>query len=599
MACSSDSSSGGGNGADPNPAPNNSQISSNNDPANNNQPGNNDPANNAGGDDPDAPTPEELEREIFLEELYEAGGMVDLRVDMEVEDWDRLRHQARSIDKILGPGCDQSPSPSVTTYFPATVSVNGVEEANVGVKTKGFLGSINPLRPSIKVKWNEYEDKDLYGVTHMTFNNNNQDPSALHQCLAYHLFNKAGIPAPRCNLARVHVNGQDMGIYTHLEPIKKPFLRRTFGDDSGSLFEGALSDFLPGRAVTFERKTQKDRDDLDEIQALIDALDVEDDALFASLGEVLDLDAFFRFWVMETMTSHWDGYAGNTNNFYVYKNPETGLLVFLPHGTDGAFQGGGQGRVARVIFASSTITSRLINHPEGKRRFLETFKTLHDEVWDLEELLSLQERWASQVELPEGVYGADNFAQASEELRIFLRSFSPALGAVAELEDLPDAEPIGTEPRCMLRAGTLELEFETAWGTLGEEDPFQTGTGGIRMDSSIPFLNFQTETLGASVGSGEDTGGRIVLVLIGSVSPSDYILLYLLTTPYQVLMGDDIRFHEVTSLGSVIYGQGERQDQIGFVSNGWLSLDEVGLEPGDVWSGRFSSDFLAPAALLP
>ena len=42
------------------------------------------------------------------------------------------------------------------------------------------------------------------------------------------MFEKAGLPAPRCNFARVSMNGEDLGIYVHVEPVKKAFLRDNF-----------------------------------------------------------------------------------------------------------------------------------------------------------------------------------------------------------------------------------------------------------------------------------------------------------------------------------------------------------------------------------
>ena len=88
--------------------------------------------------------------------------------------------------------------------------------------------------------------------------------------MAYALFRAAGLVAPRCNHAHVVVNGQDLGIYTHVEAIKKPFLARHFTSDDGNLYEGnARADFAPALQVRYERKTneldeQGQREDADE-----------------------------------------------------------------------------------------------------------------------------------------------------------------------------------------------------------------------------------------------------------------------------------------------------------------------------------------------
>ena len=96
--------------------------------------------------------------------------------------------------------------------------------------------------------------RKYHGLERLTLNNNIQDPSLVKQYLSYKLFRKAGLPAPRCNFARVHVNGQYLGVYTNVESIRKPFLKRAFNDSDGDLYEGMINDFREGMYETFEVK---------------------------------------------------------------------------------------------------------------------------------------------------------------------------------------------------------------------------------------------------------------------------------------------------------------------------------------------------------
>ncbi|GIS62194.1 MAG: hypothetical protein CM1200mP2_44190 [Planctomycetaceae bacterium] len=77
--------------------------------------------------------------------------------------------------------------------------------------------------------------------------------------MGYAFFNRAGSPACRCALARVTVNGKNLGIYSHVETVNKPLLRRGFGDDRGTLYEGTVTDFHEGWEGSFEKKVGKDR----------------------------------------------------------------------------------------------------------------------------------------------------------------------------------------------------------------------------------------------------------------------------------------------------------------------------------------------------
>jgi hypothetical protein len=58
---------------------------------------------------------------------------------------------------------------------------------------------------------------------------------------------------------------------------------------------------------------------------------------WARLEKILDLDRFISFIAMESLLVHADGYAMNRNNYRIYHDPESGKLVFMPHGMDQMF----------------------------------------------------------------------------------------------------------------------------------------------------------------------------------------------------------------------------------------------------------------------
>ena len=148
---------------------------------------------------------------------------------------------------------------------------------------------------------------------------------------------KAGLPAPRCNFARVEVNGKDYGVYAHVDSIKKPFLADRFSSDEGNLYEATVSDFRTIFRGTWEKKTNTKEDDWSDLDAAVDALKAEDEALIPVLEKVFDLEQFYTFWASEVLIGHWDGYAGNLNNTYLYADPADGRFRFIPWGVDSAF----------------------------------------------------------------------------------------------------------------------------------------------------------------------------------------------------------------------------------------------------------------------
>ena len=66
------------------------------------------------------------------------------------------------------------------------------------------------------------------GLKTLTLNNMVQDPSMVHELLAYEAFRAVGIPAPRTGYAFVRVNGADYGVYLNVETLDDVSLPRWF-----------------------------------------------------------------------------------------------------------------------------------------------------------------------------------------------------------------------------------------------------------------------------------------------------------------------------------------------------------------------------------
>src|SRR5688572_767228 len=260
-----------------------------------------------------------------LDTLYARDHLVEIAIELDPADWHELRGEGRGLfDGFLELGDETFEF----TEFAGVAIVDGQRYANVSIRKKGYLGSLSRPRPSLKLDFGEVEAasgaESGRVFERLTLNNNRGDNTRARTCLAYDLFAKAGVPTPRCNLAHVVVNGEDLGTYSNVEPIKKPMLSRNFGDDSGNLYEGQLVDFVAGDVPRFELKTDGDAADRSRLAALASALEADDATLTQRLGEVLDLERYRDFWALERLTGHWDGYAGNRNNFYLYDNPDSG-----------------------------------------------------------------------------------------------------------------------------------------------------------------------------------------------------------------------------------------------------------------------------------
>jgi len=265
-------------------------------------------------------------KKLTQADLFPADRVLDVRIQLDPDDWDKLRHQSRNLIENLHEKRKDAPIESPFEYVQADVTIDGHRFPHVGVRKKGFLGSLSETRPSLKIKLDyrtlgdRDHDGEIDGLTNLTFNNNKQDLSPVSQTMGYALFNAAGSPAPRCAFASVTVNGKHLGVYSHVESMRRPLFEREFGADKkcgrGVLYEGTVVDFHPGWEGSFEHKFGNDKCGREKIEQLIEALEQCDSTnAEEKIGKLVDLDAFYKYWAIEGLLGFWDGYSANRNNF--------------------------------------------------------------------------------------------------------------------------------------------------------------------------------------------------------------------------------------------------------------------------------------------
>lgn len=226
---------------------------------------------------------------------------------------------------------------------------------NVEIKLKGkALGSFEDLdhKAAFKLKFKKAEP--FFGLRKLTLNNMTQDPSMVHESLAYTAFAAAGVPASRSGYAYVWLNGKNYGLHLNLESLDNVSLPKIFGAPFDSktqhLYEANEygADLYPGKESRFE--VDEGEDDTSDLTALIAAVDAAAaDPLPPSLSTLVDLAEMTRMWGVEKYVGHWDGYAGEgipgeeefnehrPNNYYLYSDL-TGRFQMLPWGTDQAWE---------------------------------------------------------------------------------------------------------------------------------------------------------------------------------------------------------------------------------------------------------------------
>ncbi len=236
-------------------------------------------------------------------------------------------------------------------YTEGGVVIDGIEVASVGVRLRGKYGSFRSLngKPKFKIDFNRYvEGQRFFGLEALAFNNMVVDCSMMKEAVAAQAFAAMGVPSARVGYVRMTVNDRDYGLYLVVEVEDDRFLKRTYEDGSGNLYDGkywwdyddtyALLDFGDGVDELYELEEGTDVDHADII-AISEAYEATAGTpeYYEAMGELIDWDAWHRAWVGEQWTGHIDGYCLNTNNYRVYFDPEDGKADQVTWDHDYAF----------------------------------------------------------------------------------------------------------------------------------------------------------------------------------------------------------------------------------------------------------------------
>jgi len=439
-------------------------------------------------------------------ELYDPERILKIDLTMDPGEFARLQGEARTLastDRECVPDFEY-------TEFSASVAIDGDQMDDVIVRKKGYMGSLSPSVPSLKLDFDDlWPGRTYQNMSRMTLNNNRQDPSNARQCLAYDQFRQVGIAAPGCNYARVTVNGQDLGVFTNIEPIKKPFLARAFGDDDGNHYEAQTADFGTWLSDRFEKKTNEKENDRTDLQAVTDALALPDDQMMNVLPQLVDVDEFIRFWAVETLLGAWDSATGNANNFHIYRNPGDGLFHFIPWGADTAFRGAHPLKpLTGVLYRNFSLADRLFSMPEYRARYLAELESLLANQWNEAELLAELERIRQLTgTTPAAVASLKTFVSDRRAIIEQAIAEETPSGEVYRLEDTP---PDCSAPLTTRLTGTVKAQDGVDTGAFRFTLP-----GGQEVNASLTFAAYEVDSLVYSVDR-ESKPEVISLLLIGA-----------------------------------------------------------------------------------
>jgi hypothetical protein len=197
-----------------------------------------------------------------------------------------------------------------------------IEITNASIELRGNKKWWPDLgRMQFEISFNTYDKKGRFlGLKSILFDAARYNESMLRDRMAMQILRDAGLPAPCANNAKIMLNGEYYGLFTHLEKVDSEFLERYFEFPDGNLY----------KRDDWEKKNNEEDEDDSDIEALTKAKNI------AQLDAAMNLDEAVLEWATEAVMPDNDGAWSGGLNYFVYNDPLTGFVV-IPWDKDSTF----------------------------------------------------------------------------------------------------------------------------------------------------------------------------------------------------------------------------------------------------------------------
>jgi len=296
-------------------------------------------------------------------------------------------------------------------WVESTITFEGETFEHVGIRFKGnsslsTVASSDNDKFSFKLDFDEFEDdyeeiedQRFYGFKQLNLNNNFGDQSLMHEKIAADLFREYGLVSAHTSFAAVYVNTgegyQYFGVYTIVEEVDDTVLDDQFGDDSGNLYKPYNT------GATFAEGTYSDEDmnikngeGFSDVQALYDIINSElrlsdNEKWQTELENIFDVDTFLKYLAVNNTIVNWDTYGVMNHNYYLYNNPETGLLTWIPWDNNEALSDGKRGQLSLSLDEVGSdwpLISYIIEVESYKQTYEEYLEEFSNTVFNQDQL---------------------------------------------------------------------------------------------------------------------------------------------------------------------------------------------------------------------
>ena len=286
-----------------------------------------------------------------------------------------------------------------------------VTVSNAGIRCRGNTSREKQPR-SFNIGLDAFvPDQTLFGLERLYLNSDVNDPSTARPKILNDLAGALGLPVSRANHVALVVSNTGTrtvffdALRNNTEAVDDVFLERCFGNKRGNLYKcnnrewpasltylGASGADYIGNGTTYELKYVGAGDtSYTDLATFVTLLNETSDADFPhAIMQVFDVDSFLRFLAFDVLTGNWDDYWGNSNNYHLFRHPDTGRWSYIPYDFDNAmginwidYDWGTRNIYTWGNFNGNgaPLATRLLDVPEFKKRYSFYMKQMLDTLY--------------------------------------------------------------------------------------------------------------------------------------------------------------------------------------------------------------------------
>lgn len=212
----------------------------------------------------------------------------------------------------------------------------------VGIRIRGNT-SRESKKKSFKLSFNTFQKgRKFYSLEKINLNGGHNDPSIIRSKLCLDFFNDIGMISSRASHAAVYINEKYYGLYISIEHIDENFIAKNYGDDSGNLWKclyGAdLTNLNVDNRNAYTLKTNKELNDFSELDTLTKVINnTQLDDFEDIIEDYFNVTGFLKYQAVNIIVGSWDDYSVLSNNYYLYYDPSTDIINWIPYDYDNTF----------------------------------------------------------------------------------------------------------------------------------------------------------------------------------------------------------------------------------------------------------------------